>query len=595
VYSDPALAISEFQLCLQATGPCNDGSTASPRYTRFVASHQADTDYIWVVDAALNQFGFLIDEPTVLHYTTASTIGQRSVSGSVGAPLAAAAAAKSGRISAETLRRSLQHWADVAVRSGLDRAAFGPATSGAENARTQQQSVQAKASAYNTTRIFLLEAFDTNESGWTVRAADVIAGESGSFQIDHVRGGATYWPLAVRYANPTGGEITDVGFYDADGDGEADPIDVQSTDRTGLAIQLYRYPLTTSTSGLSAAQTAAASALPGASLIRIDAGTGRRPSGQAYAWTYTFFDAASGQQAVVTVDPLGVETTVEAAGSGADQMAALPASFVDTDEALLSVLADGGQDVVDSFPPYAITTSIQGGDLYWFVSPQDTNIPFWRVRLFGATQTRIQTVTRYVDMRTGAILDDSNLPVELSGFRVAANGTAAVVEWSTLSETNNAGFWVETASDTGPFRSLGFVEGAGTTVETRHYRFVARPLTPGLHRFRLRQVDVDGTATLTTSVSVRIASAAVLALSPPRPNPVTTSGVVTISAAEGGVVTVELFDTLGRLVRTLYDAPVSASTPVDVRLQRDGLPSGLYFVRARTGTRQVTTTVTLVR
>jgi hypothetical protein len=590
VFSEPSPSISEYQLCLQLTGPCNDGSTASPRYARFVTSHDADTDYIWVVDGIADPSGALI-EPYVLHYTTAPSIGQRSVSGSVGAPLLAAAAAKSGRPSVDALRRSLQHWADVAVRSGLDRAAFGPATA---DAPTETQSIHAKATAYTTTRLFLLEAFDTNESGWAVRAADVISGASGSYQIDYVRGGATYWPLAVRYADPAGGEITDVGFYDANGDGEADPIDVQGTDRTGIPIQLYRYPLTTSTAGLDAAQTAANSALPGAALIRVDAGNGRRPSGTAYAWTYTFFDAASGQEALVTVDPLGVEMTVQAAESGTDQMAALPTSFVDTDEALLSVLADGGQDIVDTFPPYAITTSIQGGDLYWFVSPQDTDIPFWRVRLFGATQTRIASVTRYVDMQTGEILDATALPVELTGFHATLDGTSAVLQWTTLSETNNAGFWVEHATESSRFRNLAFVNGAGTTIDPQRYRYVASGLAPGLHRFRLRQVDTDGATASSEVVEVRFAAAVPLTLTAPRPHPITASGTVSVMVAEAGDLTVELFDALGRRVRTLHRGAVSAGAPLDMRVERGGLSSGLYFIRARIGAHQATRSVVIV-
>ena len=81
----------------------------------------------------------------------------------------------------------------------------------------------------------------------------------------------------------------------------------------------------------------------------------------------------------------------------------------------------------------------------------------------------------------------ATLPVELTSFDVFVDGGDAVLTWSTASETNNAGFAVETEFGTDVFAEIGFVEGHGTTVEPREYSFAVRDLDPGVHRFRLKR------------------------------------------------------------------------------------------------------------
>ena len=197
----------------------------------------------------------------------------------------------------------------------------------------------------------------------------------------------------------------------------------------------------------------------------------------------------------------------------------------------------------------------------------------------------------------GALNGNQQLPVELTAFDVALDGEAAVLAWQTASEVNNAGFYVEHAHRTQPFEAVGFVEGAGTTTETRTYRFRWPALSPGVHMFRLRQVDTDGSFAYTEPRTVRVAAPRPLHLTAPSPHPVTQASTLTLTARVAQTVDVALYDALGRRVATLYDGRADAHAVYDVSLDpsRWRLPSGMYFVRATGERHQVTRQVVVVR
>lgn len=201
------------------------------------------------------------------------------------------------------------------------------------------------------------------------------------------------------------------------------------------------------------------------------------------------------------------------------------------------------------------------------------------------------------------------LPVELASLDASLSGTSekrVVLSWKTASETNNAGFAVQRRAEDGDWAAIGFKDGAGTTTTPQTYRFVDRhlPFDAEHLSYRLKQIDTDGASRLTREISIARSDASELELRVPFPNPA--SGPVTVQYAvprqmtRSGEVRIELFDMLGRRIRTVV---AKGRTPEansltgrgEVRMSTTGLSSGTYFFRLTAGDQSRTQQLTVVK
>ena len=193
------------------------------------------------------------------------------------------------------------------------------------------------------------------------------------------------------------------------------------------------------------------------------------------------------------------------------------------------------------------------------------------------------------------------LPVEMGSFEAMVSADVVELQWTTLAETNNAGFRVERAVETvtgqpGAWAEIGTVDGAGTTTEAQRYAFTDRqvPFAADRLKYRLRQVDVDGTETLTDPVRVAIGAPEALELNGLFPNPSRSTVTLQYALPRASDVRVEVYDLLGRRVAAIEGAEKPAGRAemqVDVRQ----LASGAYFVRLITDAGVQTQRFTVVR
>ncbi len=458
-----SLRYNQVSLCLNFEGACAGGDDV-PRFVRFQAEHQPDTDYTWMVYAVETPGGKAMDEPFVLRYTTASSIGQQSVAGAVQAPIAKAAAwTPQVRASLRTLARGLK-------RNGLGRPFFDRQPADIDPNRVAEErdestmhshfgTIGAKSHSGGHTQVLLLSDFDDTEAQWAVRAADVVPGASGAYTVEYLRE-ETFWPVAVRYTDGSNTEIEAFGYHDADGDGTPDPISTASGDRANVDIQLYEFPLTTARAqrNLSVAIDSAAQYASDQALRLIQAGDGVRPAGTAYQWTYRFLSPSSDTETRVTVDPLNVTVTRAPAGGFLTEMSTVPDNFIDSNEALQIALNDGGDAFIDPFRPRNITTILQGGNLYWTDTPVATE-EFWRVRIITATSTQVRSFDRYIDMASGDILDASdnpNVPAAPADFDGASGDGEVTLTWTANTEDDLAEYRL--------YRSTEAPGSGGTTI-----------------------------------------------------------------------------------------------------------------------------------
>lgn len=186
------------------------------------------------------------------------------------------------------------------------------------------------------------------------------------------------------------------------------------------------------------------------------------------------------------------------------------------------------------------------------------------------------------------------IPVELGAISAQSDGPDVVIRWTTLSETNNKGFDVEHRADWG-FQKVGFVKGQNTTTETASYRFRMKNLTPGEHTFRLRQVDVDGDDEYSPEVTATVTLGNALTLRPSGANPFRSQTSILYGVETAEPVVIDLFDVLGRRVRTLYQGTPTPGRLHTLTVRANGLAPGRYLVRAQSGDRQVTQPITVVQ
>jgi hypothetical protein len=186
------------------------------------------------------------------------------------------------------------------------------------------------------------------------------------------------------------------------------------------------------------------------------------------------------------------------------------------------------------------------------------------------------------------------LPVELTAFDALLDGPGVRLAWTTASETNNAGFEVQQESGT-QWASVGWVAGAGTTLEASSYGFVVSDLAPGVHRFRLRQVDLDGASELSPVVEVSVKGVRGLVFGRPTPTPATRSARVSLSSEVGQQVRVDLFDSRGRRVERVYEDWTAGQVATFVVIDTARLAPGLYWLRATSPTAKSTQVLHVAR
>ncbi|MDZ7622910.1 MAG: hypothetical protein U5J96_00460 [Ignavibacteriaceae bacterium] len=115
--------------------------------------------------------------------------------------------------------------------------------------------------------------------------------------------------------------------------------------------------------------------------------------------------------------------------------------------------------------PYIDISSDGGNSWYYSQFPQYENyIPLYS-KMVDDTRWYI-TGSNNIDSGFVLFTDNSGgVPVELISFTGEQAESSILLNWSTASELNNLGFEVERKTENEEWRTIGFVEGKGTTTE----------------------------------------------------------------------------------------------------------------------------------
>jgi len=167
-----------------------------------------------------------------------------------------------------------------------------------------------------------------------------------------------------------------------------------------------------------------------------------------------------------------------------------------------------------------------------------------------------------------------NLFVQLTDLNVIAGNRSVKLTWSTLQPSSMITFVIER---TEPYMVIGEVSGSSESPMT--FSYTVNDLDPGMYSFQIRQVTSSGANQLTQPVTVELHVEDLVTKSP-YPNPFLSETTFEFTSGTHGSVMIQLYDLLGRHVRTLYDGTPPLHKPVSVRLSSESLSSGIYFIHS---------------
>jgi hypothetical protein len=182
-------------------------------------------------------------------------------------------------------------------------------------------------------------------------------------------------------------------------------------------------------------------------------------------------------------------------------------------------------------------------------------------------------------------------PVELASFDVTELPTALRVDWTTASETNNHGFYVERrvkGETDNAWSEIAFRQGAGTSSQAQAYTVTDNNVVVNTtYQYRLRQEDRDGAIHYSGVEEGRLNSGvtgtAVNSLTQNSPNPFNQNTEISFTVAESGTVNLEIIDIYGKVVRTFaVDAKSGGASSVTWNgLDEAGIqmPNGVYVYK----------------
>lgn len=185
------------------------------------------------------------------------------------------------------------------------------------------------------------------------------------------------------------------------------------------------------------------------------------------------------------------------------------------------------------------------------------------------------------------------VPAELATFGGEIVENTVALNWTTLSQTNNAGWRVLRSEDGVAFVPVSeLIPGMGTTDALLNYGFTDEEV-PAVETvfYRLEQIDLDGAVHLTSPIEV-VLGARFLDLPDDfamnvYPNPFNPSTTISYDLPSESTVSIVIFDALGQEVRRLVSETRAAGRYTIQWDARDnlgrGVASGVFIAKVEAG------------
>lgn len=177
---------------------------------------------------------------------------------------------------------------------------------------------------------------------------------------------------------------------------------------------------------------------------------------------------------------------------------------------------------------------------------------------------------------------DKPLPVELNSFAAVVENENVILNWTTNTEKENAGFDIERRADK-IWNKVGFVEGKGNSEVPSVYTFADKKLNSGSYSYRLKQIDYNGNFEYYDLAGlVNIGTPDKFRMSQNYPNPFNPTTKIDFTIPVAGNVILKIYDLSGREVVTLINE-FRAAGYYTVDFNGANLASGMYYYKLTAG------------
>lgn len=200
-------------------------------------------------------------------------------------------------------------------------------------------------------------------------------------------------------------------------------------------------------------------------------------------------------------------------------------------------------------------------------------------RVFGSSNgvsNRTGTYTFCGSTQLGSTL----LAVEVSSFTAAKQNALVELNWNTVSESDNAYFEIERSSNGSDYKTVGRVNGKGTTSTVTNYSFTdVNLLTSAITYYRLKEVSSNGIYKYSAVVRVKMdnkLNRSVQILS----NPVMDKLNVRINSDVAGGIKVKVINNLGQVIYQQSGTVIRGDNIITVHSSRMfNLLGGIYTLQ----------------
>lgn len=164
------------------------------------------------------------------------------------------------------------------------------------------------------------------------------------------------------------------------------------------------------------------------------------------------------------------------------------------------------------------------------------------------------------------------LPVDLLSFEASALEKEVLLEWTTLSEEENAGFILERSQDGRTFESISEIPGAGNSSEIVSYKQVDKNPFNGDNYYRLKIVSFEGGIEYSPVRFIRFETSSISIY----PNPVIHQINIEFGDTKTDFINYEIFSIYGQLITK---ASLEGNRNTSINIQGLDLAPGHYTIR----------------